>query len=123
MKFGKTLAVATASLMLVSGCSLHSHVKGHSHGRSNQATVTVRIVAPPIPVQLTNFDSSSSSSNASLVADQAYNPFATPGMSPFHAVIWGGAYDGQEFTHTPAPLTPGAYTFGVFDQENDASYQ
>ncbi len=121
MKFGKTLAVATASLMLVSGCSMHSHFAGHNHGRNNQATVTVRIVAPPAPAQLTNFNGSHG--NASLVADQAYNPFATPGMSPFHAVIWGGAYDGQEFTHTPAPLTPGDYTFGVFDQENDATYQ
>jgi len=130
MKFGKTLAVATASLMLVAGCSMNSHVNGFSQGRNNQATVTVRIVAPPVPTQLASFDDNSfnnsasfNSSTASLVADQAYNPFTTPAMSPFHAVVWGGPFNGQEFTHTPAPLTPGSYTFGVFDQENDASYQ
>ncbi len=120
MRLRKTLAVTTASIMLTTGCSMFTNVQGHSQAKHNHATVTVRLVAPPVPTQLASFGGEVSSS---LVADQAYNPFSTPSMSPFHAVVWGGPFDGQEFTHTPAPLTPGSYTFGVFDEEHDATYQ
>lgn len=40
-----------------------------------------------------------------------------------HAVLWGGPFSGNDVTYASVPLTPGSYTFALFDHEEGAAYQ
>jgi len=40
-----------------------------------------------------------------------------------HVALWGGQFNGQDVTFAGAPLDPGHYTFGYWDQDNGSAFK
>jgi len=94
------------------------------------AKVTVRFTAPIQPMQFAR----GPAEQADVLKDQSFattesgdrttmSSSITPDVGPYHAVLWGGPFQGADVTYTATPLSTGDYMFGLFDHQRDAVYQ
>jgi hypothetical protein len=92
--------------------------------------VAVRFVAPSEPTPLV--DRAQNDWDARLVVDDSFSGLTDSGYRtgtwnmepfPYHVVLWGGAFDGNDVTYRTVPLAPGPYMFGLLDQDNETAYQ
>ncbi|MFQ5493827.1 MAG: hypothetical protein ACE5EX_00435 [Phycisphaerae bacterium] len=116
-KYLTALAVVTAAAAGCSGSKRQSIVAM----KPDFAHLTVRFVAPQ-EADVTTTEVGQSV-HARLASVDPGGGFASPTMSPFHAVLWGGPFNGDNVTFAAMPLEPGPYVFGLFDQDHDAVYQ
>ncbi len=133
MRRGLVVVSVLSFVVLSAGCAVNSrfsHPGAVATPPQSFPAVAVRFVTPPEPVQFTS--NTMVSPEAQLVVDEMAGGFGGenffPGMlvndaNPYHVVLWGGDFSGNNVTFTAAPLTPGDYMFGVFDQDRGAAYQ
>ncbi len=114
-RMGWTFLIAGS--LLVSGCAPK---------QTSFTPLAVRFVAPTGP---TSFTDDGSTTGSKLVADSSdvglsdSDQRLTPGMDDWHVMLWGGSFDGADVTLASAPLQPGHYTFGFWDDDHDAPLQ
>ena len=130
MRIGNLLATSACIAAVGSGCTMFQHTFKRTSTTASQPTVTVRFVVPPTYGGFAH--DANNNPNAKLVSDDTWQGAVDPGFSPkfgdpeynpYHVVLWGGPYNGDDVSFTAAPLSPGSYTFGVLDPDNEAAYQ
>lgn len=98
--------------------------------KTSVAQVTVRFTAPIPALHFADASGEEADALSEDALDGAsprdrvtMSSSITPDTGPYHAVLWGGRFDGDDVTYTPAPLSKGQYMFGLFDSDRDAVYQ
>jgi len=130
MKRRQLLAVSVVATAACSGCAVTRPCPA-AKSTPGFAKVTVRFAMPSVP-----FDDENKYANE-VDAELAFHDpsagwipddfwFASsppPSDGPYHVVLWGGNFAGQNVTYFPARLASGQYTFGLFDHDHDAVFQ
>ncbi|MFQ5462394.1 MAG: hypothetical protein ACE5E5_07175 [Phycisphaerae bacterium] len=120
------MPVSAMAVAVCCGCA-STH---HRDAFMADAQVSVRFVVSPTPTSFT--EASSDAAGPRLVSDvlgggmadePVWSSAGGPEPSPYHVVLWGGAYGGANVTNAAVALPSGPYVFGLFDQELGAAYQ
>lgn len=126
MKRGQVMVAALSMVLIGAGCATSKC--GRKCNEPCDKKVSVRFVVPAGDMQYAQ--SQSFATQGRLVGDttsggfESYQQWTTTGeTNPQHVVLWGGNFNGHDVTYTAAPLTPGAYMFGLFDQNRGTIYQ
>jgi len=115
-------SVALAFPVAFSACATTAPESGSRY-------VSVRFVAPPAPER---FVAACDESEVRLASDTYHDGTPTehvagsdwaPPEDPRFVALWGGGYDGYDVTYSDAPLEPGHYTFGLWDQTHATGLQ